>query len=111
MKKVISFVMMLVLGSFAHAGGAKGKVVMLQAGHGYSSDNAYFLVPIEGERTSRPACAADDRMAINPATEAGKAMVSMLLAAKATGSDVELFGTGSYGFITNIELISYMRGY
>ncbi len=92
------------------AGNTEGKVDYIQAGSGWTSDNVYFLVKVNAARNGKPACATDDRMAVNPATEAGKVMLSMLLAAKAASQTVELVGSNNCNIMgQEFESINYMR--
>jgi hypothetical protein len=94
------------------AGEAQGTINFVQAGHGYTPENVFFLVQVDGTRTNSPSCATDARMAINPATNAGKAMLAMLLSAKAAGQTVILYGTGNCQLMgTEFESISHMRVY
>lgn len=96
----------------ALAGEAQGTIYFVQAGHGYTPENVFFLVQVDGTRTNSPSCATDTRMAINPATNAGKAMLAMLLSAKAAGQTVILYGTGNCQLMgTEFESVSFMRVY
>ena len=94
----------------AHAGEAVGTVEFVQAGQGFTPDNAYVLIQISGQRNGAPICASDPRMAINPATVHGKAMLALLLSAHASGKQVRLYGTGNCNVMGNeFESISFMR--
>jgi hypothetical protein len=79
----------------AMAGEAVGTIEFMQAGHGYTPDNVYVLVQINGQRSGAPSCAIDPRLAINPNTAAGKTILAMLLSAKASGATVRVYGNGS----------------
>jgi hypothetical protein len=57
--------------------------------------------------TGSPACATDPRMFIDLTTDAGKAMYSMALTAKASGK--RLFAGGTSTCYSKFEQISYMR--
>ncbi len=82
---------------------------MIQSGRGYTQENVYFLVRVVADRVNKPECAGEDRMAINPATEAGKVMVSMLIAAKMSQQPVELLGTNNCDLMSGFESVNYMR--
>jgi hypothetical protein len=92
------------------AGEAVGTIEFLQVGHGYTPDNAYVLVQIIGQRIGAPSCAIDPRLAVNPNTAAGKAIMATLLAAKAAGSSVRIYGNGTCDVMgTEFESINYVR--
>ncbi len=114
MKRALFCTLVLSLSLLAYpasAGTVQGKVVLLQAGHGYTPDDAYVLVKFDTDVTGGPACATDaTRLALNPATEAGKAMLSMLLAAQAAGLTVEAFGRNNCDVMGSVqESLSYIR--
>ena len=94
-----------------HAGGVEGKVVFVQIGSGYTPDNVYALVKFDVAPNNQPSCATDptNRFAINPATEAGKAMLSVLLTAKTTDATVEIIGTNDCNVMATRESVSYLR--
>lgn len=99
-------------GTPALAGEVTGTINFVQAGHGHTPDDAFVLVQVDGTRLYAPSCATDPRMAINPATHAGKAMLAMLLSAKAAGQTVVIYGTGNCQMMgTEFESISHMRVY
>ena len=103
-------ILFLFASSLSIAGNLEGKVTMIQIGHGYTSENVYALVKFDKEPTGQPACASDGRMAINPATEPGRTMLSVLLAAKATQSTVEVRGKNNCDVMgAGQESISYIR--
>lgn len=94
----------------ASAGEAVGAVEFLRGGHGWTPDNVYMLVQITGQRTGAPSCATDPRLAVNPNTPAGKAIVAMLLTAKAAGNTVHIYGNGNCDVMgTEFESINYIR--
>ena len=108
--KMFVMLLLLVVSSSAVSGRALGTVELVQVGHGYTPDNVYVLVDIDGERTARPDCANDDRMALNPSSEAGKAMYSLLLSARLAGQVVEVIGTKDCELMgPGWESVSYMR--
>jgi len=109
MKNIVLLIALMSFSALSSAGTGNGKIAMIQAGHGYSTENVYFLITIDGVRVKSGCAANDPRMAINPATEAGKVMLSMLLAAKAAGQTVEVHGTSECGLMGDIESISYLR--
>ena len=110
MKKITLVVAFMGISLNALAGQGIGKIDFVQSGHGYTTENAYVVVKIDAPRTSKPACATDDRMAINPSTEAGKVIVSMLLAANAASQTVEVYGSNSCSIMGgDFENISYVR--
>jgi len=111
-------VLMFAIGTLAlcspvSAGTVNGKVIRLQAGYGYTPDDAYVLVTFEKDVTGGPACASDAaRLALNPATEAGKAMLSMLLSAQVAGLSVQAFGKDNCDVMgSGQESLSYIRIY
>ena len=97
--------------SVSEAGTVEGRVVFVQVGHGYTQENVYALVKFDTTISAQPACATDNtRLAINPATEAGKAMLSLVLAAKAAGMVIEAIGTDNCDVMGSVqESISYLR--
>ena len=101
---------MSVVSTTVFAGRVEGKIERIQAGYGYTTENVYFLVKVNASREAKPACATDDRMSINPSTEAGKVIVSMLMAAHAAGQTVEIAGNGNCTLMGgDFETISYLR--
>ncbi|SMF57439.1 hypothetical protein SAMN02745866_03673 [Alteromonadaceae bacterium Bs31] len=65
------------------------------------------VVKFESEPINRPPCATDDRMIVKLDTEAGRAVLSMALAAKAADRAIYMRGTGD---CTNaLENIAYLR--
>ena len=84
---------------------------MMQVGTGYTADNVYALVLFDVAPSGQPACATDSqkRFAINPATDAGKAMMSVLLTVKANGAVVEIVVTNDCSTMNGWESISYLR--
>ena len=103
-------VVLLGVSGVSAAGTVEGRVVFVQVGHGYTPDNVFALVKFDTTINARPACATDTvRMAINPATEAGKAMLSLVLAAKAAGMVIEAVGTDNCDVMgSEQESISYL---
>jgi hypothetical protein len=94
----------------AVAGEAVGTIEFLQTGYGYTPDNVYVLVQVTGQRTGAPSCATDPRLAVNPNTPAGKAILAMLLSAKTAGNSVRIYGNGSCDVMgTEFESINYVR--
>ncbi len=94
------------------AGNQTGTVQIIQTGQGYTSQNVYALVTLTNTHHGQPACAnaGDQRWALNPATEWGKAMLAVLLTAQSTGKTVEAFGTNTCSVMgTDHEDISYLR--
>lgn len=99
----------VIVGS-ASAGEALGTIEFVQAGHGYTPDNVYVLVLITGSRSGAPGCATDPRLAINPNTAAGKAIMAVLMTAKAAGNTVHIYGKGSCDVMgTEFESIDRIR--
>lgn len=109
MKFLISFVCFILLSSFVNAGQVTGVVTSLQAGHGYTPDNVYFLVGISGDKLNAPSCASKASLVINPATEAGEVFVSMLLSAKAAGQTLTIYGGNKCDLIDGFESVSYIK--
>ena len=108
----VACVSTLLVWSSASAGTIQGVVEYVQIGHGYTPDNVYALVKFDTSASGQPACATDslDRFAINPATEAGQALLAVLVAAHATQSTVHVFGTGTCDVMGSAhESISYLR--
>lgn len=96
MRKLISVAIVMFFSPLANAAGGyvEGKVKMLQVGSGWTPENVYVLVEMDAAVTGQPACATDPRLALNPATELGRALYSALLSAKHARSTVEIRGIG-----------------
>ena len=110
MKNAIIFMMVFLLPLTASASRIEGKISFIQAGPGWTSDDAYFLVKMIDARTDKAECATDERLAINPTTNSGKVIVSMLLAAKAAGQTVEIIGSDDCAIMgREFESIRYVR--
>lgn len=112
--KFIATILCFVSGSLYAQGYQSGTVVQIQTGQGYSTDGVYALVTISNSRTNPASCATDNRWAINPAKEWGKALLTLLLTAQTIGKSVEVWGTGGCevmgtGSANKWEDISYMR--
>ena len=111
MEKVLILILIL-SPSLSLAGQSDGTIKMIQAGDGYTPENIYFLVEMNSPHTNKPACATDDRFALNPATQPGKTQISMLMAAHAAGKRVYINGNGSCSVMGNeFEDINYIRVY
>lgn len=93
----------------AAAGDVVGRVEVLQTGHGYTQENVYVLVTVSAIPIYQPTCATDPRFAINPTTNAGKALFTLLALARASGATVEVIGTGDCGVMNGWESISFAR--
>ncbi len=58
--------------------------------------------------TGKPACATQNRWAMDLSTNSGKAMYATLIAAKATGSTVYMLGNGSCSIVLDTEDLYYI---
>lgn len=69
--------------------------VTLIAASGSSGEPYAFLVA--GQRTTKPACAVNDDIwtISNPSSDAAKAVLSLVLTAKASNQQITVVGTGS----------------
>jgi hypothetical protein len=90
------------------AGVVTGNVEFLQAGLTTGTDG-HILVKIYQTPSNQPACATNPRFSVNPATDVGKALLALLLAAQASGKTVQIWGTGSCDQMAGFESLSYMR--
>lgn len=107
---LIALTSMGALSSTVNAGSVTGRIEFIQAGLGYTPQNAYALVKVNGAPDNQPGCATDARFALNPATEAGKAFLALLMSAKAAGNTVTLVGTGACDVMGGeFESISYLQ--
>jgi len=109
--RIITFFCFLFVFNVCSAGTIKGTVEMIQTGKGYTVEDVYVLVKIVGTRSGQPACATDDRFSLNPASEWGKSMLSILLTAQATQKTVRLHGVNNCDLMggNSFEEISYLR--
>jgi hypothetical protein len=91
-------------------GRVEGEIDFLQAGSGWTDSGVYVLVKMQDEVAGKPGCATDQRFAIDPSTEIGKAIYSILLAAKHAQSEVFIVGDNSCDLMGNtFEGINYVR--
>lgn len=58
-----------------------------------------------GTRTAKPACATQDRWAIDTTTPAGQAMTAMLLTAYTTNRPIRIDGTGTCTLDSQFETV------
>ena len=54
-----------------------------------------ILFQLTGSRTARPGCDCCDRWEVSATTDQGRAILALLMTARAQGTPVEITGTGS----------------
>ena len=111
MKKCIYIVMLLLVSNGLYADGhVQGKITYIQAGKGYTPNDIYILVEMDTPVTGQPACATEQRLALDPSTEHGKVLYAALLSAKQAQSTVEIYGANTCNVMgSRFEDIRYMR--
>ena len=67
------------------------------------------MVRVIGTPTDQPACATDQRFAVNPNNDLGKAMIAILISAQVSGRRVAITGTNTCDIVNGYESISYLR--
>ncbi len=107
MKKILLIILInLLFSSYSIAGSVTSKIKYVQIVAGGNIPNT-VLIKFEAPPVDRPSCATDDRMVADLSTPSGKAILSIALAAKASGAEV--FSGGSNSCSTNLEKILYIR--
>jgi hypothetical protein len=106
---------LLCLGSFAvsFGGTVQGTTKNIQVESTGSTSGVIGLVEIVGGTYtgSGPSCTStpNTRFAFDPSTNFGKAVLSILLTADASGKPVKIYGSGNCDPITNYEIIALAR--
>jgi len=93
-------------GSFAAGASGVGSVAKI-GGQVTGQATLYFgILPVP---VGRAACNTNNtyQFVFDPATDAGRALYSALLSAKATGKRIRVVGTGSCGYSQPMETVSY----
>ena len=106
MKKIIIFFLLLASGS-ALAGNQTGTVQKLfVSGRDYAAPNQNPThVHISGDYNIKPECATSGYWAVDTDTQQGKAILSLLLTAYATGKNVSFLGIGSCSLRPDMETL------
>ena len=102
---IISF--LLLASSFSFAGNQLGTIQKLfVSGRDYAAQNQNPThVNITGSYNVKPDCATSGYWAVNTDTQQGKAILSLLLTANATGKSVSFQGTGNCSLRPDMETL------
>lgn len=106
MQKIIILFLFLSSG-FSFAGNQVGTIQKLfVSGRDYAPPNQNPThVTISGDYNIKPDCATSGYWAVNTDTQQGKAMLSLLLTANATGKKVSFLGTGTCSLRPDMETL------
>jgi len=105
MKLIIFF--LLFTSGFSYAGDQTGTIQKLfVSGRDYPAPNQNPThVYIKGSYNAKPDCATSGYWAVNTETQQGRAILSLLLTANATGKTVTFLGTGSCSLRPDMETL------
>lgn len=106
MKKIIILFLFLASG-YSFAGNQVGTIKKLfVSGIDYAAPNQNPThIVANGSYNARPDCATSGYWAVNTDTPQGKAILSLLLTANATGKEVSFFGTGNCSLRPDMETL------
>ena len=77
----------------------------------HATEHGVVIFHTNGARSDPPTCPSPliaNRFAIAATTDAGKAMISLLLTAQARGKRVSVYGTGNCNLWGDTESVSYL---
>jgi hypothetical protein len=106
MKKILVASCLMAASLFAHAGNSEGPV----SDYIMSAQGKLFF--IAGAQVSRPSCSTMGAWAVDLAgtnAAGGRGILAVIIAAKAAGKSIKVFGTGTCDVWGDRETVSYVQ--